>query len=81
MSGDRPNIDADNLLSAGRRYGDARVAREKLIGSADAPAEAEAIAAVLDAEWELCRAARAYATRMRLRKPTIPPVPASGRRP
>lgn len=67
-----PNVHAENLLAAGRRFGDARVAHERLLhawerGDDRGPLN-EAVEDCREAEADLHRAARAYATRMR-RKP------------
>lgn len=65
----RPNVHAENLLAAGRRFGDARVAHERLIHAwqrgMDRTEMMASNQACADAEDDLHRAARAYATRMR----------------
>lgn len=65
----RPNVHAENLLAAGRRYGDASVAHDKIIHAwqrGDDRAEMDAARdECREAESDLRRAARAYATRMR----------------
>lgn len=69
MSAPRSNIHADNLLSAGKRYGDACVAEDIAIRSWDRSKPRDAMDAASseanEAKEALHRAARAYATRMR----------------
>lgn len=60
---------ADNLLAAGKRYGDAMLAHERVLYAWQAGDDRSALQAARDAcreaENALHRAARAYATRMR----------------
>lgn len=66
---DRPNIHATNLLWAGKRYGDACLARDLAMRSWVRGAPRDDINATCreakDAWEQLQRAARSYATRMR----------------
>lgn len=69
---ERPNVQRENLLAVARRFGDALVAHERAVrawerGQPVDPMRATSEAA-LAAEWDLKRAARAFATRMRRTK-------------
>lgn len=69
---ERPNVHAENLLSAAKRYGDACVAWDRVTRGACTHQEANAaLEESTEAERQLHRVARAYATRMR-RKKTSP---------
>lgn len=66
-------VQAENLLWAGRRYGDASVAVDREIRAWDFGADRTAMDAALaekrEADADLKRAARAYATKMRRKAP------------
>jgi hypothetical protein len=76
--GERPNQHALNVLDAARKYGDARVAAEKALRAWDMGQDRSemdaAYRAALEAEGDLFRLARAYATQMRRRRPNPPPI-------
>lgn len=69
----RPNIHAENLLRAGKRYGDACLAQDKALHAWDWGKPRDDMDATSqetkDAGDALHRAARAYATRMRRKAP------------
>lgn len=78
----RPNVRAENLLSAGKRYGDARVAYDRILQAwnRDDPRDEmdAALAEFRETEGALHRAARAYATRMRRKAPPRAAAPEEG---
>lgn len=69
--GERPNVHAEVLLAAAIRFGDARLAHDRLVRSwerlTDLEPLRESSRIALEAEHDLTAAARAYATRMRRR--------------
>ena len=71
---ERPNVYAENLLGAGKRYGDAKLALDRNLGLSSASPEWKTLVSTArEAESALHSAARAYATRMRRKKPVIAP--------
>lgn len=76
---ERPNVHAEVLLSAGKRYGDACVVADRIARAwqrGDDRAEMEsAWSARREAEYALLSAARSYATRMRRKRKLANPVP------
>lgn len=80
--GEGPNVHAEVLLGAGRRYGDAMLARDKAIRGwkqgMDRTELDAACNAGKEAQHNLESAARAYATRMRRTVNKAPPSTAGG---